>query len=99
MAYQPFSLNVLEIDLGTSPLYSGAFTIPGTNLPVGHPVIIVQAAKRCTGKGTLADECEMDMLLVTGVVTNSTTIQAYWTCAPNAGPVLGNLNFSYAIAQ
>ena len=85
-----------EINMGNYPRRSGSFTISGTGLVTGKPVLISQAAGPYTGKGTLADEAEMDQLLVTASVTNSTTITAYWTSNYD---VRGNIKFNYIVGE
>jgi D-alanine-D-alanine ligase-like ATP-grasp enzyme len=52
----------------------------------------MQAAGPYTGKGTLADEAEMDMVSVKAYVADATTIQCFWQ-APQA--VIGNFKFNY----
>lgn len=84
----------VEVDLGAIARRSGKFTIPGTGLTVGKPVMIQQAVGPYTGKGARADEAEMDQLAVTASVTGTTAITAYWTCR---SPVRGNRKFLYLI--
>lgn len=84
----------IEVDIGNNPRRSGKFDIAGFGLATGKPVIIQQAVGPYTGKGTLADETEMDQLLITASVANSTTITAYWT---SHYPVRGNFKFNYTI--
>ncbi len=85
----------VEKDLGASPRLSGSFTITGAGLTTGKPVQIFQAAAAYTGKGTLTDESEMDQVLVTGFVLNTTTIQCYWV-SPTY--VVGNFKFNYLVS-
>jgi hypothetical protein len=88
------SFTNVEINIASIGRNSGSFTITGTGLTTGKPVFIQQAVGPYTGKGTLADEAEMDQLLVTASVINSTTIRAYWT---SHYPVRGNFKFNYLI--
>lgn len=89
------ALATVEIDLGLNARPTGQFEIAGTDMVVGKPVFIQQAAGPYTGKGTLPDEAEMDMLTVTGFVRSATVIQCYW----NAGSAVlsGNIKFNYFI--
>ena len=85
----------VEKDLGSAALNSGRFTITGlSGLTIGKPVIISQAVGPYTGKGTLADEAEMDGVTVSASVTSATTITAYWNSARR---VKGNFKFNYFV--
>ena len=84
------TLAVVEVSLASHPMRSGRFTISGAGLSTGKPVMIQQAVGPYTGKGTLADEAEMDQVHVTASVTNSSTITAYWT-----SPYLVRDNFKF----
>jgi len=90
-----FTLITVEVDLGTIPRTSGSFTITSTGLTPSKSVSIQQAVAPYTGKGTLADETEMDMLTVTGATTSTTNIQCYWN-SPTF--VKGNFKFNYIIS-
>lgn len=90
-----FTLTTVEVNVGGSPARrSGSFDITSSGLTSSKPVMIMQAVGPYTGKGTLADEAEMDQLLVTGYVTNTTTIRAYWTSNYD---VRGNIKFNYIV--
>ena len=89
------SLTEVEVDLGSTPLTSGSFQITGlSGLPVDEPVLIRQGLGPYTGKGTLADEFEMDTLNVAGKVASASAIQCYWT---TDSLVRGNFKFLYAV--
>jgi len=85
-----------EANLGSRPMRSGRFTIAGSGMTVGKPVLIQQAVGPYTGKGTLADECE-DMVVVTASVTSPTVITAYWRAV--ATPLRGNVKFNYMVSE
>lgn len=92
------SLTTVELSLATAPNLrrSGHVQITGlAGLTAGKPVLVQQAAGPYTGKGTRADEAEMDMLIVTGKVLNATTIDLYWR---TRYAVRGNFKFDYAVA-
>ncbi len=83
-----------EIDLGTPARRSGNFAIPGVDMTIGQPVLVQKAVGPYTGKGTRADEAEMDLVTATGVVESATVIRVYWQ---SKGPVRGNMKFNYVI--
>lgn len=87
-------LTTVEIDLGATPRYSGSFTIAGAGLTTGKPVYVQQAVGPYTGKGTLADEAEMDLVQVAGKVTSATVITCYWVSQFKVG---GNVKFDYMV--
>lgn len=85
----------IEKNLGSVPRLAGKFTITGfSGLTIGKPVNIFQAAAPYTGKGTLADEAEMDGITVKAVVTAADTITAYWNAMTR---VKGNIKFNYLV--
>jgi hypothetical protein len=89
------TLTEVEKNLGSYATRSGSFQITGlSGLTIDRPVLINQANGPYTGKGTLADEAEMDQVSVTGKTTSATTIQCYWN---SPTPVLGNFKFAYAV--
>lgn len=87
------SFTTVEVDLGNTKR-SGNFTIVSSGLTVNKQVMIYQATAPYTGKGTLADEAEMDYIGVTGVVTSTTTIKCFWNSSTS---VKGNFKFNYLI--
>ena len=87
-------LTTVEKDLGATPRRAGKFTIAGTGLTIGKPVSIAQAVGPYTGKGTRADEAEMDGLVVKASVTAADTITAYWNAATR---IKGNFKFNYLV--
>ena len=90
------ALNLVEVDLGTVGFRSGKFVVGGlSGLVTGSRVRIEQALGPYSGKGTLADEYEMDALMASGTVTSPSEITAYWN---SAGCVLGNFKFLYDVA-
>lgn len=89
------TLTTVEVSLGTNAKMGGKFTISGSGMTVGKAVLISQAVGPYTGKGTRADEAEMDQVSVTAKVTDATTITAYWTSARR---VRGNFKFNYQVS-
>jgi len=89
------ALTTVEANLGSIPRRAGKFTITGlSGLTTNKPVSIMQAVGPYTGKGTRADEAEMDGLIVKGIVTAANTITAYWNAATR---VKGNFKFNYFV--
>lgn len=88
-------INTVEVNLCSIPKKSGSFIIPGTGLVTGKAVFINQASGPYTGKGTLADEAEMDGLIVKGKVISATEIKCFWNSATF---VIGNFKFDYFIS-
>lgn len=89
------SLTIAEVDLGPVGRRSGKFVIGSlTGLTVGRAVAMWQAPGPYTGKGTLADEAEMDAVEVAASVTSATQITAFWRSRTR---VRGNHRFSYQI--
>jgi lysophospholipase L1-like esterase len=90
------ALNLVEVDLGNVPARSGKFSLTGlSGLTVGSRVRIEQAVGPYTGKGSLADEYEMDAVSASGVVASASEISALWT---SPGVVRGNFKFLYDVA-
>lgn len=88
-----------EASLGSAPnaRYGGSFQITGlSGLGADYPVFMQQASGPYTGKGTRADEAEMDQVQVTAKVLNSTTIQCYWRSQRR---VRGNFKFNYVLGE
>lgn len=89
------SVSTVEVDLGLPALNSGSFNITGlSGLTPGKQVVITQACGPYTGKGTLEDESEMDLVTAKGYVVDATTIKCFWN---SQYKVLGNFKFNYFI--
>lgn len=88
--------SVVEVNFGISLRTSGSFTIGGlSGLIVNRPIMIQQSNGPYTGKGTLDDDSQMDVICVTAYALDSTTIKANWTSP--TGPVRGNFKFNYLL--
>lgn len=89
------AVNIVEVNLGTLPALSGSFDITSSGLDTNNKVLISLAVGPYTAKGTLVDEMEMEPIVVTGYVVDTTTIRCYW----NSGQtfVSGNFKFSYSL--
>ena len=87
------SYTTVEVDLGSTPVTEGVFSITTTGLTADKQVLIYQANGPYTGKGTLADEALMDQILIKVAYTTSTTnIDVYWY---SLTAVKGNFKFNY----
>jgi hypothetical protein len=92
------ALTTVELNLGAAPnaRRGGHVQITGlAGLTAGKPVLIQQAAGPYTGKGTRADEAEVDMLTLAAKVLNATTIDVYWQ---SKNRVRGNFKFNYLVS-
>jgi len=90
-----FTFTAVEVNLGSVPKKQGRFNITSSGLVTGKDVLIKQANGGYTGKGTRADEAEMDGLVVSGKVTSATNIECYWHSPTK---VWKNFKFVYAIS-
>jgi hypothetical protein len=57
-------VTTIEVDLGRTPLSRGTFTVTDAGVTSTTKIMIWQAMSSLTGKGSLADENEMDTLLL-----------------------------------
>jgi hypothetical protein len=88
------ALTTIEVDLGIKPRKSGRFTFAVSGQTVGKPLSIFQAVAPYTGKGTRADEAEMDTVVCSGYVKDASTVEVFWQCSTR---VRGNRKFNYFI--
>jgi fibronectin-binding autotransporter adhesin len=91
-----FIMNTVEVNVSSTARSSGYFFITGSSFTPNKAVLIQQANGPYTGKGTLDDETEMDMLIVSGKVLNGTTIKCFWL---SQTAVKGNFKFNYRICD
>ncbi len=87
----------VEVSLGAAPAAkrNGKFSITSSGLTTGKNVDIFQVNGPYTGKGTRADEAEMDGVVVTGKTTSTTNIDCYWQADHR---VRGNYKFAYLVS-
>lgn len=57
-----FNLTQTEVRVSTTPQFRGSFTITDASIIATSKVMVWQAPGPYTGKGTRADECEMDRI-------------------------------------
>jgi len=93
----PVFIGDVQIDIGNIARHSGSFEINGGPWSLGKQIIIIQSTGPYSGKGTREDEAEMDIVSLSGYVKNSSTIKAFWTCAPKNGPIKGQIKFGYVV--
>lgn len=86
-------VNQFEVNIGPPFFKAGRFkvTVPGP-MQVNSPIRISQGAGPYTGKGSRADEAEMDSVNITAYASDPTTLQCYWNAS---GPIAGNFKFVY----
>ena len=95
VAAGPPTLTVYEANLGAIPRRAARFSIATSGQTTGKPVFVSKAAGPYTGKGTRADEAEMDEVTATGYVVSATQIDVFWQA--RHGPVRGNMKFAYLV--
>lgn len=72
------SATEIEQDLGATAASSGKFAFADAAISATSKIMMWQAAGPYTGKGTLADEAEMQPVLVTAVVPASGSATVLW---------------------
>lgn len=93
-----WTLIEVEISLLSAPnaRRSGKFSISTSGLTASRHVNIIQVNGPYTGKGTRADEAEMDSINVTGKTTSTTNIDCFWSSIRR---VRGNYKFAYRVSD
>lgn len=82
------TLSTVTVDVGSFPKTDGKFSISGTGLTVGKPVLVIHAA----GPGGWFDDDKVDAY---GQVTSTTNIDVYWT----GMAIQGSHVFKYAVSS
>lgn len=92
-----YALTTIEVSLGAAPAAkrAGRFTISASGLVTGKPVAVHQVNGPYTGKGTRADEAEMDKVVVSANVLSATSIECFWASQRR---VRGNYKFAYIVS-
>lgn len=108
-----FSVTQIERDLGSTAAWRGVFTITDASISAASRLSVWQAPGPYTGKGTRADECEMDWIQCHAVPASGTAT-VHWRAVQSfsgdsghmqtrsgragvIGRVRGNIKFYYAI--
>lgn len=86
-----------EADLGDEPALEGSFTLTDAAIEATSVVVVTQAPGPYTGKGTLADEAQMDPLWCVAWADTGAAV-VYWSTLGH-GPVSGNVRFLYTVAN
>lgn len=76
------SATTIEVNLGATAQWQGRFTITDAGISGTSKVLCWQAPGPYTGKGTRADEAEMQPVMITAVNPASGTATAYWQTPP-----------------
>lgn len=79
------SATTVEVDLGATAVFRGKFTITDAGISSSSKVFCWQAPGPYTGKGTLADEAEMQPVSVIAVSPGSGSATVYWQTPPAIG--------------
>lgn len=77
----------VEVDLGSTPKWSGSFTITSASIGATSKVLAWQAPGPYTGKGTRADEAQMQPVNVIAVVPAAGSARVYWETPPMVAEV------------
>jgi hypothetical protein len=75
----------VEVDLGSTATWRGRFTITDAAIGVTTKVHVWQAPGPYTGKGTRADEAEMQPVKITAVEPAAGSATVYWETPPMVG--------------
>lgn len=73
------SWTVYEADLGATPVNCGRFTITDAAITASSKVVVMQAPGPYTGKGTEADEAEMDPITCIAYPASGSAVVAWET--------------------
>lgn len=100
-------VTTVEVNLGATPVTQGSFTITDSFISTGSKILLWQAPGPYTGKGTRADEAEMDEFPKLTVLPGAGTATVKWSSKLAVIPVYmdvgGNGNIfgisSVAISQ
>lgn len=96
------SATTVEPTLAATPQWRGTFTITDAAISAASKVLCWQAPGPYTGKGTRADEAELQPVLVTAVNPASGSATVYWQTPPMLTMVqevaIGRLNQASSVA-
>jgi len=89
------SATTIEVNLSVTPTWRGKFTITDAGISGASKILAWQAPGPYTGKGTRADEAELQPVSIIAVEPGAGSAVAYWqtppylTMKPGRGPTLG----------
>lgn len=78
----------IEVNLGSAPIFTGKFTITDAAISGTSKVLCWQAPGPYTGKGTRADEAELQPVQIISIEPASGTAVVKWQTPPVYGPIL-----------
>jgi hypothetical protein len=93
----------VEVNLGNTPVWRGKFTVTDGAISTVSKILVWQAPGPYTGKGTRADEAEMQPVQVIAVQPLTGSAGVMWQTPPllsgnrRLGRVRGNVKFHYQI--
>ena len=76
------SSTIVEVDLGSSFIFRGKFTITDGTISGTSKVLVWQAPGPYTGKGTLADEADLQPVSIIAAVPGAGVATVYWQTPP-----------------
>lgn len=78
---------------------SGTFDITGlSSLTADKVVSVVQTMAQVASRGNARDEFEMDPIILTGYVLNTTTIRCLWSMVNDKSVAVGTYAFAYCVS-
>lgn len=83
-----------EVDVGSSPRFSGKFTLTDADIASTSKLLVTLAPGPYTGKGTLADEAEMYGGISFSADPTNGSATVYWGCPSR---VRGNIKVNYIL--
>lgn len=72
----------VEVDLGSTATFTGKFTITDASITAASKVLVWQAPGPYTGKGTRADEAEMQPIQIVSVTPGAGQASVRWQTPP-----------------
>jgi hypothetical protein len=93
-----FSVTEIEQNLGSTPAWRGKFTITDAGIDAASRVLVWQAPGPYTGKGTLADESEMDWIQC-HTVPGAGSAVVHWRSVQGFSGDQGHVNMKSGVAK
>lgn len=72
----------VEVDLGATPIWQGRFTITDAAITTASKLLVWQAPGPYTGKGTRADEADIQPIMISSVVAFNGSATVNWQTPP-----------------
>ena len=105
----PADVTTVEVNVAAQPVETGTFTITDAAITPSTTMTVWQAIGPYTGKGTLADEAEMESVQCVAYPASGSATVRWWSADGSAlrltptpmawqrGAILGNVKFNYQI--